>query len=125
MNVPHGAKRAVAVLDRIHAADPTVLPALIEFRVACNRKVGDDPTVQIGTAEHGAPICPWCGAVLAEWDHDTDCPRSGPRLEASGSVGLLGVINGLFGADENGVGFIAACYADDGTGPLTGFKLNR
>lgn len=81
---------AVSVLNEIHAADPTVLPALIACRVPCNDIVADHPTVQVGPSRE-----------------DPD----GPNL-----VGLLGVLNGVFGIMPNsGSGYIAAYYDDDGT----------
>lgn len=78
------ADEAIAVLNRIHAADPSVLPALIAHRVPCNETVADDPTVQVGKQGDG-------------WE-----------------VGLLGIVNGFFGVDERTWGFIAAVYDDDG-----------
>ena len=59
--------RAIEVLNRVHQADPTVLPALIEYRVPCNDAVADDPTVQV-RGGYDSPV----------------------------TVGLLGIINGLF-----------------------------
>lgn len=88
--------RAIEVLNRIHAADPTVLPALIAHRVPCNIAVGDDPTVQVGKID----------------GTDQD------------EVGLLGIINGLFGVQgPKAVGFIAANYDDDHN--LTNFSFNQ
>lgn len=79
------ADHAIAVLNRINEADPTVLPALIGFRVPCNIEVADDPTVQVGTLS-----------------------------ETSWEVGLLGILNGIFGIRENGFGWIAAESNQDG-----------
>jgi hypothetical protein len=77
---------AIEVLNRIHQSDPSVLPALIDYRVPCNETLADDPTVQVGS--HG------------------DVPTA---------VGLLGIVNGLFGTMPTGSGWIAAAYDDDGT----------
>lgn len=86
--------QAVEILNRIHAADSTVLPALIEHRVACNEQLATDPTVQVR------------GRV------------------GEAEVGLLGIINGLFGVDDNSRGFIGAEYDTDHR--LTGFvRLDR
>ncbi len=88
---------AIDLLNRVHAADPTVLPALIAYRVPCNLAVADDPTVQVGKI-NGAEN---------DWE-----------------VGLLGIINGLFGVQgERAVGFIAAHRDDDGQ--LTHFVFNE
>ena len=76
---------AIEVLNRIHAADPSVLPALISHRVACNETVCDDPTVQVGRSDAG------------QWE-----------------VGLLGVINGLVGIVPGAKhGYVGAFYDDD------------
>jgi hypothetical protein len=80
---------AVTVLNRIHATDPTVLPRLIERRVACNRALAADPTVQVGNGT-------------------TDY-----------EVGILGILNGVFGIGNDGLGHIAAHYDGD---ILIGFK---
>jgi hypothetical protein len=91
---------AVAVLNRIHAADPTVLMALISHRVPCNGALADDPTVQVGPLPKDAPV------------------RNGREWE----VGLLGIVNGLFGTrSRNGPGFIGAVADDDGK--LIEFKV--
>lgn len=80
---------AVDILNRIHTADPTVLPALIAHRIPCNRALADDPTVQVGNVEAGSR------------NDDTD---------AEFEVGLLGIVNGLFGARANGWGWIGADF---------------
>lgn len=82
--------QAIEVLNRIHKADPTVMDALIRFRVPCNDEVRDDPTVQVG------------------------------MISGQAHVGILGIINGLFGTDENGWGFIYANF--DGMGNLVDFS---
>jgi hypothetical protein len=81
---------AIAVLNAVHRADPTVLPALIRYRVPCNEGVANHPTVQV----------------------------RGDAGEAL--VGLLGILNGIFGLMPNGSGFMAACYDDHGE--LTHFE---
>ena len=72
---------AVEVLNRIHTADPTVLEALVNHRVPCNQAVVDDPTVQVGLGDCWGPVA---------------------------TVGLLGILNGIFGVREDGQGYIAA-----------------
>lgn len=80
------AEHAVRVLNRIHAADPTVLPTLIAHRVECNSTLAADPTVQVGCDHAGGPY----------------------------KVGLLGIINGIFGIREpDGSGYIGAEYDDE------------
>lgn len=93
---------AIAVLNRIHATDPEVLPRLIEMRTLCNEALAADPSVQVGE--------------VPRWDPDRKLPA---RIIVGYEVGLLGIINALFGADEQERGFIAAHYDDEGN--LTGF----
>lgn len=77
-------EEAVAVLNRIHAADPSVLPRLIDHRVECNQTLARDPTVQVGRID-GADD---------RWE-----------------VGLLGIVNGLFGVQgPRNFGYIGAVY---------------
>ncbi len=84
------------MLNRVHRADPTVLPALIAHRVPCNLAVADDPTVQVHRVKD----------TDDEWE-----------------VGVLGIINGLYGIQgPKAVGFIAAEYDD---GELTHFAYNE
>ena len=64
---------------------------LVNFRVKCNEPLAEHETIQV-------------------WSVSEEC-----------YVGLMGILNGLFGIDENGWGFIAAVFDDD-SGKLTGFK---
>jgi hypothetical protein len=83
---------AVGVLNRIHEADPSVLPQLIDFRVPCNDAIVNDSTVQV---------------ALVDDEY---------------RVGLLGIINGLFGVRwEDGPGFIGVQM--DGDGKLLCFAV--
>lgn len=66
------------VLNRATEADPEAMRALVRDRVPCNQQLADDPTIQVGVK------------------------RGSPR------VGLLGIINGLFGIDGKGWGPIMA-----------------
>ena len=75
---------AIEVLNRIHQSDSRVLPRLIGYRIGCNAVLAADPTVQVGKTPLG-------------WE-----------------VGLLGIINGLFGINANGSGWITAVFDDDG-----------
>lgn len=80
--------RAVAILNQIHQMDPTVLPALINYRVPCNEILADHPTVQVGPIDK--------------------ISNTGPA-----EVGLLGILNGIFGTvPGHGYGYIAAHYDD-------------
>lgn len=89
---------AIEVLNRVHRADPTVLSSLIELRVPCNDAVQNDPTVQVGRAP----------------GDDEDGPYK---------VGLVGILNGIFGTMPNGWGWIAYFRRDDGS--VLGFGLTN
>ncbi len=77
----------VEVLNRALKADPGAINELFDYRVPCNEALTDDPTVQV---------------------------RSGHGLAGQkGTVGVLGLINGLLGVDENGWGYVRAVYDND------------
>ena len=75
---------AISVLNTVLEADPEATRYLIEGRVICNEALAAHPTVQVG------------------------------EVNGRYYVGLLGVINSLFGVDEREWGFIAAEYDDAG-----------
>src|SRR5260370_34533955 len=62
------------------------MPLIVAYRVPCNVAVADDDTVQVGRIE----------GTDDEWE-----------------VGFLGILNGIFGTDDRGVGFIAAHIDDE------------
>lgn len=74
---------AIEVLNSALEADPEAMQVLMNFRVRCNQKLADHPTIQVGF--HG-------DGHLPEEEYD---------------VGLMGIINGLFGTNEHGAGHIA------------------
>lgn len=80
---------ALAVLNRAVASDPEAISALLEQRVPCNKALADDPTIQVASKD---------GAY---------------------HVGILGILNGIFGTDEDGWGPIAASMTD---GVVDGFE---
>lgn len=73
---------AIAFLDSLVKIDPGAMAALINARVPCNDAMRDHPTVQVAANKDGS----------------------------NARVGFLGIMNGLFGADENHCGAIAAYY---------------
>jgi len=81
---------AIELLNDINKRDPSVLPALVNYRVACNERLALHPTVQVGKAGDG-------------------------KME----VGLLGIINGLFDVRWNGWGQIAVEATTDADGEVT------
>jgi hypothetical protein len=81
---------AVEVLNELLALDYPAIAALVERRWACNKALAAHPTCQVVSGLSGA------------------------------SVGILGVLNALFGADEDGWGTI--CVVCDENGVLVRFE---
>ena len=86
----------IGVLNEAVQADPVAMTALVNARVPCNDVLAHHPTIQCGSAS------------------ETGCTRA-PVV-----VGLLGMLNGLFGIfgeddpEPTGFGAIAANIDDDG-----------
>jgi len=72
----------IEFLNHLLQVDPTALYALVESRVHCNEALALHPTVQV--CDYGS--------------------ESGPK------VGLLGLLNGIFGTESDGGGPIAAVF---------------
>jgi hypothetical protein len=79
-------RHAVDVLNRALLADHDAVLELVNARVPCNLSLAKDPTIQ----------------VAADGD-------AGPYR-----VGLLGIVNGIFGIDGDGWGPITAQFDDSG-----------
>ncbi len=88
------AAQAVDLLNQLYALDPRTMSRLVKYRALCNRALADHPTVQVLKQRHGY------------------------------YVGMIGVLNGIFGSRPDGLGFIAAKFDDD-TQRLLGFCLTR
>ena len=83
------AEHAIAVLNEINELDPVALLALMQFRAPCNQALANHATVQVG---------------------GTGCGYD---------VGILGIINGIFGISPSGWGRIAAVVVADEDGDIT------
>lgn len=70
--------KAIEVLNELHTADPSVMNTLVSYRVPCNDDVADHDTIQVGVTPDGYV------------------------------VGILGIINGIFGINEYDSGYIVA-----------------
>jgi hypothetical protein len=76
---------AVRVLNEAVKADRMAIVNLIDHRVPCNEELAEHPSIQVS------------------------CKRPGEKGGVIGcKVGMLGIINGIFGVDEQDWGFIAA-----------------
>lgn len=75
------------LLNEIVEKDPACAKALLNARVLCNQTLAEHPTIQVHAYDGNPP-----------------------------TVGLIGILNGLFGIDdETGMGVIAASvYPDNG-----------
>ncbi len=81
----------VKVLNGIHELDSGVMQQLIDYRVTCNKALAEHPAVQVVESDEGF------------------------------EVGILGIINGLFGAKKDGTGHIGVVL--DGAGKLARFTV--
>lgn len=78
----------VRLLNEAVKVDRQAVQDLIECRVPCNKGLADHPTIQVSA-----------------FDEQTGEPTPGEY-----KVGLLGILNGLFGTDCEGWGFITANF---------------
>lgn len=78
------AARIVELMNEALALDPVAVRKLCGRRVECNRALADHPTIQVRS--------------------------NGMRY----AVGMLGVLNGIAGADEDGWGHVVAVFNDHG-----------
>lgn len=85
-------EQAVSVLNELVAADVEAIKALALHRVGCNEALANHPTCQVVVGPDGC------------------------------RVGMMGVLNAVFGSNANGVGFIAGAY-DAESGKLVEFLL--
>ena len=85
--------QTIAVLNEALELDQEAVQKLIDYRVPCNDDLADHETIQVLANEDGSNT----------------------------RVGLLGIINGILGKDEDsGWGYVAAEYRDE---KLVGFLL--
>jgi len=88
----HLATAICEYLNDLIAHDVDAVHNLCENRVPCNMKLTKHPTVQV--------VATCCAPPM---------------------VGLIGILNGFIGTQEDGWGYIAGRYGDDGK--LLGFDL--
>ena len=87
-------QEVIALLNEAAQLDSEAIRALVDHQVPCNYNLADHPTIQVGCTEDGEP-----------------------------RLGVLGIINGLFGVDENAHGPVIADVPDDPAEPPV-FSLN-
>lgn len=83
--------KTIEFMNELVEADAKAIEMLVETRVPCTDDLAEHPTLQVT-------------------GYGTDAPK----------LGLLGILNGLFGIDGDGWGAIAAVFDDEGR--LTHFK---
>ena len=91
---PVTVQEVMALLNETLKLDREAIGFLVEHRVPCNNDLADHPTIEVGCTENGDPL-----------------------------VAMLGIINGLFGIDEDAHGPIIADIAGAPMGPVR-FSLN-
>jgi hypothetical protein len=84
-------KEVVAFLNEILEIDNYAMTAFVSMRFTCNKALADHPSVQVGLYN-----------------------------DRYFEVGLIGILNGIFGKDEYGWGHISAVYKD---GKIEKFNL--
>lgn len=75
--------QAIKLLNEALSADPKAISELISFRVACSKTLDSHPSIQCGFRNNTT------------------------------TIGLLGILNGLFGTYEEGCGPISAIVESD------------
>lgn len=75
---------AVELLNEICKLDLEAMNNLVKIRVSCNEALADHPTVQVRAFK-----------------------------DEGFQVGLIGILNGIFGIAGDGVGYIAGMFDDD------------
>ena len=89
------ARKFVVLLNGMLKQDHQAIQCLVDNRIPCNAKLANHDTVQTLMTDNGF------------------------------SVGVLGVLNGMCGVTEDGLGHIMATYTDDSIPVLTGFVINE
>lgn len=85
INETRSIQDVIDFLNELLKVDENAVRLLIEQRVPCNNELADHPTVQVRSRPNTQPV-----------------------------VGLLGILNGLYGIDEKGYGPIGAIIESDG-----------
>lgn len=89
-------QNVVDTLNKLYEMDKDAVQGLTDYRVACNEAITGHPTVQVGNADIWRKARP--DLHLSE--------------NAEHTVGLIGILNGFFGMNENRSGPIAGVYQD-------------
>ena len=87
-------EETAAFLNELLKTDPITVNAFFNIRITCNESLARHPTVQVNCQ----------GEALKRWNQ----------------VGLIGILNGLFGIDEKGWGHLSLSL-DNGT--ITSFNV--
>lgn len=103
--------RAIEVLNEALAIDPLAITWLMTNRVPCNLEFLNHPTIQVG----------WL-------PKDGSNPEPGtPNVDDGNStlaLGMIGLLNGIFGCHLSGEGFICAEFDEVG-GPISRFAKTK
>ena len=88
------ADRIIKLMNEALRLDQEAISALALNRVTCNEQLADHPSIQ-------------CGSLPR--------PKAGEDIQGNTgtTVGLVGILNGIAGVDNDSNGFIAAVIGDD------------
>lgn len=104
------AEQAVKTLNEAFQADPEAIRRMIGSTVTVNEQIAHHPTIQVGQKKKP-------GRTMIGPDGIFELPS----YETVSTLGVIGLLNGIFGIDENGQGPIARIVED---GELKGFCIN-
>lgn len=109
------AEQAVKILNEAFQADPEAIRRMIYSPVTVNDQIANHPTIQVGQKKKP-------GRTAIGPDGIFELPSN----ETVSTLGVIGLLNGIFGIDENGQGPIASLYDiyPDGKEVLAGFCIN-
>lgn len=79
-------KDVINILNEVVEKDPEAANSLFGHRVECNKKIADHPTIQVSMYP----------------------PDNTPK------IGIIGILNGMFGIQKDGFGALAAEVDDNG-----------
>lgn len=77
-------QETIDFLNELLEIDPSTINSMFSMRMFCNSDLASHPTVQVADPKNWMPY-----------------------------IGFIGILNGLFGTDEDGWGSIAAQYSDN------------
>src|SRR6266446_4329329 len=116
----------LALLNEARVLDPDALALLVGTRVWCNEALANHPTIQVSSSE----ACGDASCLCEDASLQTTLPDGISLERKKWRVGLIGILNGLFGTYEDGPektrGFgPITVHIDTDTGFIIEFRRTR